>query len=221
MLILLIILKILLYLLLFVIGVILLVLLIPISYSGQVISADNFRAEVAAGWAWKLLGINAEMEGEAVDITLRVFNKRIYRLKSRQAADEEEKIPKQPEEKKKEKKPGKKLGIKDITDKALIGEILDYFKRILGIVKPSYLHLYGTYGFDDPSITGMVCGGTGIIRSLIPHARLKLTPDFTRTVMELDVRAEGSMVVGSLVYQTIRTMFKKPVRKIWFKKKKS
>lgn len=220
MLILLIILKILLYLLLFILGLALLMLLIPINYSGQVMAADGFKAEIAVGWAWKLLGINAEMKGEAVDITLRVLNKRIYRFKGEKTVDNEE-AGKEPEEKKKAKKQGKDLGIKDIADKALIEELFDYFKRVIGIVKPKYLHLYGTYGFDDPSITGIVCGGTGILKSMIPHARLGLTPDFTREVVDLDIRAEGNMVVGSLAYQTIKTVLKKPVRKILFRKKKN
>jgi hypothetical protein len=221
MLILLIILKILLYLLLFIIGLALLLLLLPINYSGQVIAADGFRAEVAVGWAWKLLGISAEMEGEAVDISLRLFNKRIFRIKNRKTAVKEEKTDNPPEEKKKESKPDKGLGFKDITDKALLEEILGYFKRVLNIVKPKYLHIYGTYGFEDPSITGAICGGTGILKSMLPHARLNLMPDFTREVMDIDMRVEGNMVVGSLAYQTIRTVLKKPVRKILFRKKKS
>jgi hypothetical protein len=56
---------------------------------------------------------------------------------------------------------------------------------------------------------------------MLPNARLHLTPDFTREVMDLDMRVEGNMVVGSLAYQTIRTVLKKPVRKILFRKKKS
>jgi hypothetical protein len=83
------------------------------------------------------------------------------------------------------------------------------------------MHLYGTYGFEDPSLTGIICGVTGIIKSIIPHARIHLTPDFTREVIDLDLRAEGSMVIGNLAYQTIRTVLKKPVRKVLFKKKKS
>jgi hypothetical protein len=90
---------------------------------------------------------------------------------------------------------------------------------VLNIVKPKYLHLYGTYGFDDPSLTGMACGVTGMINNIIPHARLHLNPDFTQEILDLDLRAEGSMVVGNLAYQTIRTVLKKPIRKILFRKR--
>lgn len=213
--------KILVNLLLVILGIFLCLLIIPFNYSGQVMAADGLKIQVAVGWAWKLLGINAEIEGEAVDVTLRVLDKRVYRIKNREKVKREEQESKASQEKEKEKKKGRGFGIKDIADKALINEILEYCKRVLNIAKPKYMHLYGTYGFDDPSLTGMVCGATGIIKSIIPHARLHLTPDFTQEVMDLDLRAEGSMVVGSIAYETIRTVLKKPVRKILFRKKKS
>ncbi|MHB1393283.1 MAG: DUF2953 domain-containing protein [Clostridia bacterium] len=221
MLVLLIILKILLYLLLFLVGLVLLLLLIPFNYSGQVIAAEGFRVRLAFGWAGQLLGINAEIEGEAVDITFRILDKRIFKLKGREADTKEEQPKQKPEVKKKIKKAGKGFGLKDIADRELINEILEYFKRVLNIAKPKYFHLYGTYGFDDPSLTGMACGVAGMINSVIPNAKLHLEPDFTQEIMDLDLRAEGSMVIGSLAYQTIRTALKKPVRKIWFRKKKS
>lgn len=220
MLILIIILKILLYLLLFLLGLVVLLMIVPFSYTGQVLSAEGFRVQVMLGWAWRLLGINAEIEGEAVDINLRVMNKKVYKLKSRADSEEGEKPQKQSEKKDKAKKDKKGLSLKALSDRTLINEILEYFKKVLDITKPKYLHLYGTYGFDDPSLTGMVCGMTGIIKSIIPNARLHLTPDFTQEIIELDFRAEGSVTLGSLAYQTIRTILKKPVRKIIFKKKK-
>ena len=220
MLVLMIIIKILLYILFFIAGLALLLLLIPINYSGQVLTADGFRMKLAFGWAWKLLGINAEIEGEVVDITLRVLDRKVYKLKQKETVKDEEQPQKKPEKKEKGKKDRREFSIKEIFDRTLLDEILEYFKRVLNIAKPKYLHLYGTYGFDDPSLTGIVCGAAGIIKNMIPHARLGLTPDFSREIIDLDFSAEGSMIVGSLAYQTVRTALKKPVRKILFKKKK-
>lgn len=219
----LVILKILIYLLLFFLGLLLLLLLIPFNYTGQVLTSDGLRVQLILGWAWKLLGINAEIQEEDVDITLRVMNKRVYKFKGRAGSEgeKEEESKEQQEKKEKGKKDRKGFSLKELTDNTLINEILAYFKRVLNIAKPKYMHLYGTYGFDDPSLTGIVSGIAGIIKSIIPHARIQLTPDFTQEIIDLDFRAEGSMVVGSLAFQTVRTVLKKPVRKILFRKKKS
>lgn len=221
MLILLFILKILLFILLFIIGLIMLLLLIPVSYSGQVDTYGGFKAEVAVGWAWRLLGIKAEMEGEAYNMNLLLFNRRIYRIKGNKAEKQEAASEeKEKKEETREKKKGREFGIRDILDKALITEIKEYFKRMLGILKPKYIHLYGTYGFDDPSVTGMISGVAGIIKGMFPHARVSLSPDFTQEILELDFRAEGSVVIGGLAFQTLRTALRKPVRRIWFRRKK-
>lgn len=220
MLVILIILKILLYILLTIVGLVLLLLVIPFNYSGQVLASDGFKAELALGWAWRLLGINAEIEGEAVNITLQVLDKRIYKLKTGEAEREDEKPTHKPHIKKRGEKEKRGFNLKDVFDRELINEILEYLKRVLNIARPKYLHLYGTYGFDDPSLTGMVCGVSGMINSIIPHARLHLNPDFTQEILDLDFRAEGNLVIGSLVYQTVRTVLRKPVRKILFRKRK-
>mgnify|MGYP007111994793 CR=1 FL=1 len=83
MVVLLIIVKILLYLLLFLLGLVFLLLIIPVNYRGQVLTAEGFRAQFAFGWAGKLFGISAEMEGENLDVTLRILDKRVCKLKSK------------------------------------------------------------------------------------------------------------------------------------------
>lgn len=215
---LLIILKILLYIMIFLAGLILLLLVLPFDYSGQVLTADGFRVKLALRWAWKLLGISAEIEGEDVDIALCLLNARVYKLKGRDTRDKGKHSKVQKDEKK--KKGRKSFELKDVTDKELMNEVIEYIKRMFCIIKPKQLYLSGTYGFDDPSLTGIICGAAGAIKSLIPHANLNLTPDFSQEILEIDLCAEGRIIVGSLAYQTVKTVFKMPVRKILFKKKK-
>ncbi|MGE5631832.1 MAG: DUF2953 domain-containing protein [Caulobacteraceae bacterium] len=221
MLVLTIILKILADLLLTVLGLIVLLLVIPFNYSGQVLVSEGYKVRCSFGWAWKALNIIADVEDEDVDVSLHVFNKRVYKLKSgRTAAKEDQGKTEEEKQKKKEKKEKRGFDIRDFTKKELIEEIFEYIKRIIRIAKPKYMHLYGTYGFDDPSLTGMISGIVGIIRGLVPDAKLHLTPVFDEEIFDLDFRAEGSVAVGSIAYQTVRTALKKPIRKILFKKKK-
>lgn len=217
----LIVLKIFLYVLLSLLGLAALLMIIPINYRGQVLTAGGLRTQLNLGWAGRLFGINAEIEGQDLDITLQVLGKNACKLKSRGTGTKKEKPEQKPEKAEKEKKEQRRPSLRELTDKAVINEILGYFKRVLNIAKPKYVHLYGTYGFDDPSLTGMVSGAAAIIKAIIPNARVGLYPDFTREVLDLDFRAEGSMTVGSLAYQTIKTALKKPVRKILFRRKKN
>lgn len=217
----LIILKIFLYVLLSLLGLVALLMIIPINYRGQVLTAGGLRTQLNLGWAGRLFGINAEIEGQDLDITLQVLGKNACKLKSRGTGTKKEKPEQKPEKAEKEKKEQRRPSLRELTDKAVINEILGYSKRVLNIAKPKYVHLYGTYGFDDPSLTGMACGAAAIIEAMIPYGRIRLYPDFTREIIDLDFRAEGSMVLGNLAYQTLRTAFKKPLRKILFKKKKS
>jgi len=218
--ILLIIIKILLYLLLIIVGLLLLLLLVPVSYRGRMLTEGGFRAEAAVGWAWRLLGISVELEGDTADVAVTILNRRVLRFNGGKGKEVKAAAAQEPEEEKTAKKKSE-LGIRDIANKALIEEVISYIKRVLNVIKPKYLHLYGTYGFDDPSATGILAGIVGIIKGMVPHARIALTPDFTREVLDLDFCAEGSMTAVSLVYQTVRTMLRRPVRKLWFRREKS
>lgn len=216
-----IILKILLFLLLSIVGLLIILLSIPIRYSGMLVTSGGLRVQLSLGWAWRLLGVNVERDREAYDITLRIFNRSIYKLERKKSEENAEQLKEQHEKKEKEEKKRGQFSLNDFTDRALINEILEYFKRVLDIAGPKYFQLYGTYGFDDPSLTGIVCGATEMIKAIIPNARLELTPDFTGEAMDLNLRVDGSVSAGRLVYQTIRTMLKKPVRKTLFGEKKS
>lgn len=214
----LIVLRILLYILLFIIGMILILLIIPVSYSARVLTAGGFSTVLTMGWAWNLLGINAEIKGEDIDAYICIFGKEIYKLKSKEAAEKKDKIEKKHEKKGKRKKGRRGPGIKDIADKALLDAIMTYIKKVLSIAKPKYFYLNGTYSFEDPALTGMVCGAIETIRGIIPGARLNLAPDFAGDEIDIDFRTGGRMIMGSLAVQTVRTILKKPVRKVLFKR---
>lgn len=213
-----IILKIFLYIMLFLAGLAVLLLVIPFSYSGEAMIFEGCKLKINLGWAWNFIKIRADIEDEDVSVTFRVLDKSVYRLKSDKSEEEEEPKQKEPEKEKKRKKRGPAL--KDLTNKEFIHEISEYIKKVISIAKPKYLHLYGTYGFDDPAFTGLACGFLGIVKAMVPDARLELSPVFDEEIIDLDFRVQGSMIAGTVAYQTIRTVFKKPVRRILFKKKK-
>lgn len=216
-----IVLKILLYMLLFFVGLLILLLSVPFNYSGEFQLADGIRVRCDVGWAWRLIHVAVDVADGENDVSVYILNRRILKIKQKTGEEiEEAGGEKKAEEENGGKKERRGPSLKELTDKCLINEVLAYLKKILKLAKPKYFHLKGTYGFDDPSLTGMTCGVLSIIRSCIPNAKIYMNPSFTEEVFELEAAAEGSMIAGILTYETIRMIFKKPVRRIVFKKKR-
>lgn len=215
------ILKILLYILLFVVGLLILLLSIPFSYSGEFQLADGIRVRCDVGWAWRLIHFKVDVEDGENDVSAYIFNWRILKMRQKTSEEAEEaKEEKKTADEKEVRKERRGPSLKELTDKSLITELLAYLKKILKLAKPKYFYLKGTYGFDDPSLTGITCGLLSLIKSCIPNAKIQMNPSFTEEVFEVEVAAEGSMIAGILTYETIRMIFKKPVRKVIFRKKR-
>ncbi len=214
-------LKIILYILLFIIGLLILLLCIPFNYAGELRLADGMRVRCSVGWAWRLIRIGIEMEDGESDAAVYLFDRRVMKFRQRSTeAKDQQADKKKPDEKHEEKKEKRRTGLKDLMDRSLLNEMLAYLKKLLRLARPDYFRMDGIYGFEDPSLTGMVCGGLSALQSFIPHGRINMQPSFTEEVLEVEIEAEGSMLVGALTYETIRTLLKKPVRTLIFKKNK-
>ncbi len=215
------ILKLLLYLFLAFISFVLLILLLPVTYSGEVLFAGGVAANYRFGWPWKIFNVKGSYNEDKLEMGLYLANLRILKLNLDKMENQfkDKKVNKEDKpknESKKEKKEAKNLG--DFFDTGLLKEFLAYAKRILKILKPKYMHLKGTYGFEDPALTGMVCGAVNVVNAVVPNAKIDLYPDFTDEVLEIDFKAEGRVVAGRLLFQTLRTFLKKDIRKKIFKK---
>ncbi|MFZ5352137.1 MAG: DUF2953 domain-containing protein [Bacillota bacterium] len=211
-------LKIILYIFLALVFLLVLFLTLPVTYSGQVWLSDGIKADYRFGWPWRFLSVMGTYNNDENEMGLYIGYLRLLKLNTgiKKNAEEEEV---EAEADDSDKKKGKSFSIRELFDEKLLREMTAYLKKIIKAVKPKYLHLRGTYGFEDPALTGMASGAIGIIRTLMPHARLYLSPDFAGGIIDIDIRAEGRMSVGSLAYQTARTFLKKEVRQKLFKKR--
>ena len=81
-------------------------------------------------------------------------------------------------EKKKENKKEKDNRKHEFQGLDFIKKCWTYLKDIIKVIKPRIFEVEGSYGFDDPSVTGAVCAVSGILRPLIPSCRVNLTPVF-------------------------------------------
>lgn len=71
-----------------------------------------------------------------------------------------------------------------------------------------------TFGFDDPSVTGLCMGGVGMLCAWYPK-ELQIVPDFERKVLEGDIRIRGKMRAYVLVFILWRIYFNKDIRHMY------
>ncbi len=89
---------------------------------------------------------------------------------------------------------------------------------LLKLIKALHLNfnLAGTYGFDDPSLTGFT---VGLLAALNTGGRsIDLDPDFTREVVDIRGRIRGWFSPLKLMAIGAVFLLKKPVRAIWWSK---
>jgi hypothetical protein len=78
------------------------------------------------------------------------------------------------------------------------------------------LNLSGTYGFEDPSLTGFT---VGVISAANRGSRsIDLNPDFTREVVDMRGGIRGWVIPLQIMAICIVFLFRKPVRAMWWPK---
>ncbi len=214
------ILKITLFIILALVALLMLFMVLPVTYSGQLLTSDGFKASCRFGWPWRVFSIKGTFGSDELVMGVYLGRLRLMKLKTekREAIEEVKEEVEEVADKIEEKV--EKSGLRSLINKSLINELIAYIKKVLKVIKPKYLHIKGRYGFEDPSITGMASGIVGIINACVPHAKLQLYPEFTEEVMDFDLLVEGRMQMGTLAYHTLRTVLKKDIRKILFNKGK-
>jgi hypothetical protein len=121
-----------------------------------------------------------------------------------------------PAKKKKKAGPKKDKGMtwksfSSFVDRQL-AQVLYSFAR--NIIKGLHikLQLEGKYGFDDPSLTGLIFGLQALLDS---DNTLALQPDFGEAVLDIKLDCQGKIIPLQLFGLSISFVFQKPVRKIW------
>ena len=90
---------------------------------------------------------------------------------------------------------------------------------MMNIVKPKHVNVSGTYGFDDPSITGIVCGIISIINAAVPNGVINVEPEFEDEVYDIEIKVKGRIIGCIILFKTLRFVMNKEVRKNIFSKK--
>ena len=212
------ILKIILYLFAALLLMLITLLIVPFSYRGEASVYGEVTFSYRIGWFWNFFNIRGTGGEENLKTDIYLSNKRIFTVKSKVKPDE---VPEKKEQNKEEKESSKKVNnLKSMFDTKLIKEAFKYLRKIIKQISPKYLHLHGTYGFEDPSVTGMTAGFIYTLQGAWPQSKIQLQPCFTEEVLELDFKAMGSISAGKLVWDTARFVLKKDIRTKIFRRNK-
>ncbi|MBU3176604.1 DUF2953 domain-containing protein [Clostridium estertheticum] len=210
------ILKILLYLLIFIFAIILLFLIIPFEYYISSKIDEKIDVDITLLFFKKIIKVMVKHEDTKEIFLLKIMGLRIIRKEIKSPGIKIEK-----EEMEKNKKNSKKksnFNIKDYIEREFINDLINYFKDIINIVKPKTVKINGFYGFDDPSLTGMLCGIIPLISNLIPKSDINLQPVFDDEIIEIECDVHGKISLLSAIIKTLRFVFKKNNRQKIFKK---
>ena len=111
-----------------------------------------------------------------------------------------------------------KIHIKDIDFKESYYIIKDFLCKIFENIKPEYFKVKGVYGFDDPSTTGMTYGIISMLKAFRSF-KVDIFPVFTEQIIDIEIETYGKTKIINLIIIFISTIFKKPIRKLIFRKK--
>lgn len=212
------ILKIILYLIAALLLILITLLIVPFSYRGEASVYGEISFSYKVGWFWNLFNIRGTRVEENQKTEVYLSNKRLFTVKSKVKSDVE---PEEDEKNKEEKESAKKVNnLRSMFDIKFIKEGFKYLKKILKQISPKYLHLHGTYGFEDPSVTGMTAGFIYTLQGILPQSKIQLQPCFTEEILELEFKAMGSISAGKIVWDTARFVLKKDIRTKIFKRNK-
>ena len=204
--------KIILYLLILIFGFVLLFIIIPFEYEFKTKIDEKIMAGVNLLFFKKLLMVTMTYENKETLFLIRVMGLTIIRKKIKKSS---RKIKKEKLKKKKND-----FNIKDYFQGAFIKDLISYFKDIINITKPKKIIINGTYGFEDPSLTGIACGIIPLVSSHIPISHVNLQPVFDEEIIDIYCEIYGRISLLVAIIKTLKFVLKKNNRKKIFKKVK-
>jgi len=168
-----------------------------VRWAGGLLTIEIIRSEGKFDWAVSILGIK------------------------RSNPIGEEKTPKEKKPSKSKKERAESRGgdsstnISSFLNLQFLTAVKDVFHKLMRTLH-LVLNLSGTYGFDDPSLTGVTLG---MIAALNRGGNsIDLHPDFIRAVVDIRGSMRGWVIPLQILAVGIVFLLKKPVRAIWWPK---
>lgn len=189
--------------LLIILGLILLILIAPFKYSALVLIKEKININLYLNWV--ILKVEFLVGEKKPNVKIYMFGKFIKFVSHSSKKDKLE----------------KKLKTKTkIPSKEFFIQMFSLIKEVFKVIKPKEFIAKGTYGFEDPSITGILSFVLIFITEVMPRAQIDLNPVFEEEIMNVEISTYGRVSLITLIFLMIKYVFKKEVRKVLFHKSK-
>lgn len=190
--------------LLIILGLLLLILFAPFKYSALVLIKEKINTNLYLDWV--ILKVEFLIGEKKPLIKIYILGKLIKSISP---------ISKKNKQKKKSEK--EKF---EIPSKEFFHEMISLSKEVFNLVKPKEFIVTGTYGFEDPSITGILNLVLVFVTEVMSWAQIDLSPVYEDEVINVKISTYGSVSLIILISLLLKYVFKKEVRKVIFHKPK-
>lgn len=110
-----------------------------------------------------------------------------------------------------------KISYKDF-DADVLKKIYMCIKEIILVIKPDYCNIEGTYGMEDPFLTGTISSIVPIIKSNLKKIKLNIFPAFDKAIVDILIYIEGKILAFKLLFIFIKILKQKDLRNFMLKK---
>jgi hypothetical protein len=190
--------------LLIILGFILLILFAPFKYSALVFIKEKINTNLFLDWV--IFKVEFLIEEKKPFMKVYILGKLIKSIS--------------PTPKKVQRKNKSKREKTEMPNKEFFVQMFSLGKEVFKVIKPKEFIASGTYGFEDPSITGILNLVLVFIAEVMPWAQIDLNPVYEEEAMWVNIRTYGRVSLIILIYLILKYVFKKEVRKVLFHKSK-
>ena len=217
--------RILLYILIFIVSLFLLIVIIPLEYEFKA-KVDEKVSVSANLMLFKFLKVIVSYKDKETFYQVKVNRLSIINKNSKKTNKTIKKSTKST--KRANKKRAKEdlktkksnFNIMDYVEREFLMDSINYIKNIINIIKPKSIKIYGIYGFEDPSLTGMACGIIPVVTKLIPTREINLEPVFDDEIIDINCEIYGKISLIIVAIKTLKFVLKKNNRRKIFRKTK-
>ncbi|MGE5404666.1 MAG: DUF2953 domain-containing protein [Candidatus Saccharibacteria bacterium] len=187
---------------------------VPLFFTGQISRKESLDGSVQLLWGG-LIGARVIFLGKQPTVYFR-FGPWSRRLNQKMKASEEKKNKTVSKAKKRNHKTnnGTDWGlVKSAISKAVWEKLLGYLKRLFRSLNLKG-RIDGEYGFDDPSLTGMLCGLLAALN--LDNPKIAMEPNFADTIIRFDSDLSFRIIPVQILWITAGFAFSRVIRAIWW-----